>query len=73
MTFIITFVILLQIYKCKMKDAFIQVRIRKELKEDFKKYCKEENLDMSEVITDYVKQLLREYKKEKDQIKIPFE
>jgi antitoxin component of RelBE/YafQ-DinJ toxin-antitoxin module len=56
-----------------MKDAFIQIRIRKKLKEDFKKYCIEENLDMSEVITDYVKQLLREYKKERDQIIIPFE
>ena len=56
-----------------MKDTVIQVRIRKKLKGDFKKYCKEENLDMSEVITDYIKQLLREYKKERDQIKIPYE
>ena len=55
-----------------MKDSYIQIRIRKELKEDFKKYCMEENLDMSEVITDFIKQLVREYKRKRDQIEIHF-
>jgi len=42
-----------------MKNDYIQIRIRKELKEQFKQYCIDNNIDMSELITDYIKYIVK--------------
>ncbi len=55
-----------------MKDTHIQIRIRKELKRRFKKYCKDNNIDMSEFITDYIKYIVKNTRNVKNAIKGTF-
>ncbi len=49
-----------------MKDTHIQIRIRKELKRKFKKYCKAHNIEMSEFIIDYIKYIVENTRNDKN-------